>query len=121
MQHCLEHALGVGAICRRGPAASAVALVAEALAAALEQYPREQRMAVAPPSRDVQRALDAAVARARDGGVRCEQFVIILKSVWYSLPEIRHLPEHRMQREVLQQIVTLAIESYYHRSGEQGE
>ena len=107
----LEH----GETRRRAPGPNAAASAAQALTVAVEQYQRDLRSATSNPSTELTRAIDAATAHARGSGVRCEQLVIILKSVWYSNAGIRQQPDNATARERLDRVVTLVIGSYYRR------
>lgn len=116
MSQRLEHDVSVGATRHDEPAVNVVASIAQALAAASAQDPREDASAAAHLSAEWRRALRAGAARARNGGIRCEQFVIIVKSVWYSRPAISRSTDHATQRERLNKLVTQAIASYYEQA-----
>lgn len=100
---------------RHAPGANAAASAAQALTAVVEQYQRDLRGAMSNPSVELTRAIDAATAHARGSVVRCEQLVIILKSVWYSDAGVRQQPDNATARERLDRLVTLVIGSYYRR------
>lgn len=53
----------------------------------------------------------ALEARARE--IRAEQLLVLLKDIWFSLPQIARAPEGDDQNRLLQRVVTLCIREYY--------
>lgn len=61
----------------------------------------------------LQGALRAIATEAREKNMRAEELLILLKDVWYALPQIRKTPEGDSQNRLLQRVVTLCIREYY--------
>ena len=61
---------------------------------------------------DVRALLVRACNEARAQGIRAEQLLVVLKHVWYDLPEIRHAPRHDGS-SVLARVITICIHEYY--------
>lgn len=78
------------------------------LESALQQY-------LADPSQPdaLQPALRRVAAEARERKIHAEHLLLILKDVWFALPQIRTAPEGESQNRLLQRIVTLCIREYY--------
>jgi hypothetical protein len=58
-------------------------------------------------------ALDAMAAEARAKSMLPEQLLVILKDVWYALPEVQALDDATAQIRLLQRVVTMCIKEYY--------
>ena len=58
-------------------------------------------------------ALRAVTAEAREKQVHAEQLLIVLKDVWFSLPQIRQTPSGEHQNTLLQRVITQCIREYY--------
>jgi transcriptional regulator len=54
-----------------------------------------------------------AAAEARVKGIHAEQLLVILKDLWYSLPELRRVSNTERQAALLQQLISRCIEHYY--------
>lgn len=78
------------------------------LKSALETYLADQSQLGS-----IQPALRRVAAEARDRKIHAEQLLLILKDIWFGLPQIRSTPEGEPQRQTLQRIVTLCIREYY--------
>jgi hypothetical protein len=58
-------------------------------------------------------ALDAMASEARAKSMLPEQLLIVLKDVWYALPEVRAIDDSAAQIRLLQRVVTMCIKEYY--------
>jgi hypothetical protein len=54
-----------------------------------------------------------ATEEAREKGIRAEQLLIILKDIWYSLPEVVNAPSADVETALLQELVSRCIHEYY--------
>lgn len=89
------------------PGALAEATI-ETVRAALVRY-----LATADDGRDgVRTALNRMANEARDKAIMPEQLLIILKDMWYGLPELKTAPDHQ-RSALLQRVVTICIKEYY--------
>lgn len=61
----------------------------------------------------LQSALMALSSEARAKDVLPEQLLVTLKDLWSSLPEVRHMADHREKTQILQRVVTICIREYY--------
>jgi hypothetical protein len=61
----------------------------------------------------LQTALREIAVEARAREIRAEQLLVLLKDVWFSLPQIARAPEGEDQNRLLQRVVTLCIREYY--------
>ena len=52
-------------------------------------------------------------AEARDVSMLPEQLLVVLKDIWYSLPNVRAMKEPAEQVRLLQRVVTMCIREYY--------
>lgn len=79
-----------------------------AVRAALVQY-------VGAPARgdDLGAALRGMAAEAHDRSMLPEQLLIVLKDIWYSLPNVRSMSDSSDQVRLLQRVVTMCIKEYY--------
>jgi len=78
-----------------------------ALASALQNYAHK-----ADPT-DLQPALQCIATEAREKQMRAEQLLVVLKDIWYSVPQIAQAPQGEQQNRLLQRVVTLCIREYY--------
>lgn len=62
---------------------------------------------------ELARVLRHIVTEARNRQIRAEQLVVILKTVWDSLPNARYAIDREAQAQVRQRLVTLCIKAYY--------
>ena len=58
-------------------------------------------------------ALRTITVEAREKQVHAEQLLIILKDVWFALPQIRQSPSGDHQNAMLQRVITQCIREYY--------
>lgn len=58
-------------------------------------------------------ALDAMATEARSKAMLPEQLLVVLKDIWYALPEVRALEDSGAQIRLLQRVVTMCIKEYY--------
>jgi hypothetical protein len=79
----------------------------EALRSALEEYLAggEETAALRP-------ALRRIAVEAREKKIHAEQLLIVLKDVWFALPQIGPMVNEK-QNAMLQRVVTLCIREYY--------
>jgi hypothetical protein len=61
----------------------------------------------------LQTALREIAVEARAREIRAEQLLVLLKDVWFSLPQIARASEGEDQNRLLQRVVTLCIREYY--------
>ena len=45
--------------------------------------------------------------------MQAEQLLLVLKEVWYSLPQLATLPGDDVQTRLLQQLISRCIQQYY--------
>lgn len=64
------------------------------------------------PSR-LQPALRRIAIEARENRMHAEQLLLVLKDVWYSLPQVAGNLATPEQNHLLQRVVTLCIREYY--------
>jgi hypothetical protein len=57
--------------------------------------------------------LSKAAADARQKGIQAEQLLLVLKDVWYSLPQLASRPADDVQTRLLQQLIARCIHEYY--------
>ena len=58
-------------------------------------------------------ALDAMASEARSKSMLPEHLLIVLKDIWYALPEVRSIDDSAAQIRLLQRVVTMCIKEYY--------
>lgn len=58
-------------------------------------------------------ALRRMAAEAHDRSMFPEQLLVVLKDIWYSLPNVRGMSEPADQVRLLQRVVTMCIKEYY--------
>ena len=57
--------------------------------------------------------LSRAAADARKKGMLAEQLLLVLKDIWYALPEISSRTGNDAQTRLLQQLIARCIQEYY--------
>ena len=57
--------------------------------------------------------LCTAAEQARDRGIQAERLLIILKDIWYSLPEVASARPPGVENELLQELISRCIQEYY--------
>lgn len=77
------------------------------LEAALARYLANQSDA------SLEKALRTLTMEAREKQIHAEQLLIVLKDVWFALPEIRETPSGDPQNALLQRVITQCIREYY--------
>ena len=60
----------------------------------------------------VRAAINQMANEARDKSILPEQLLVVLKDLWYGLPDLKAAPDHQ-RSALLQQVVTLCIKEYY--------
>jgi len=58
-------------------------------------------------------ALQRAAHEAREKRILAEHLLVVLKDVWYGLPELQRVAEPADQVRMLQRVVTMCIREYY--------
>jgi len=90
----------------RGPRLSAATI--DALESALQKYlANEDEIAT------LQAALRQIAVEAREKKMHAEQLLVLLKDVWFALPQVKLASDLEQQHRVLQRVVTLCIREYY--------
>ena len=82
----------------------------ESVRSALEQY--VETLATDPPP-ELRAALHALAQDARAKAVPPEHLLVILKSIWLSLPTVEKARDQSEQTRVLQRVVTICIKEYF--------
>jgi len=62
---------------------------------------------------DLQQVLSRAAAEARDKDIHAEQLLVMMKDLWYSLPDVRQAEDTDRQTELLQELISRCISQYY--------
>jgi hypothetical protein len=62
---------------------------------------------------ELQDVLERTASEARDKDIRAEQLLIIMKDLWYSLPDVRTAEDSDRQTELLQELISRCITQYY--------
>lgn len=62
---------------------------------------------------EVEPALREVAAEARQKQMRAEHLLLVLKDVWYSLPNVSQMQDRAAQDAALQRIVSCCIRAYY--------
>lgn len=65
------------------------------------------------PSDELRAALTAMAAEARASGILPERLLVLLKELWYGLPEVEAAVDGTSQTRILQRVVTICIREYY--------
>ena len=79
----------------------------DALRSALEEY-----LANGHEIASLQPALRRIAVEAREKKIHAEQVLVLLKDVWFALPQISR-PGNEPQLPLLQRVITLCIREYY--------
>lgn len=58
-------------------------------------------------------ALRSLTVEAREKQIHAEQLLIVLKDIWYGLPQVREAPNGDAQSALLQRVITQCIRQYY--------
>lgn len=61
---------------------------------------------------ELQDILSRAAKEAREKDIHAEQLLVVMKDLWYSLPDIRSKDSDR-QTELLQELISRCITQYY--------
>jgi hypothetical protein len=80
----------------------------EAVRSALAQYAETPS-----DGEPLRRALDTMAAEAHAKSILPEQLLVILKDVWYSLPNVAAMRDSAEHARLLQRAVTICIKEYY--------
>jgi|SRR5690242_11464860 hypothetical protein len=62
---------------------------------------------------ELQDVLTRAAAEARAKDIHAEQLLVMMKELWYSLPDLRGAGDSDRQTELLQQLISRCISQYY--------
>jgi hypothetical protein len=62
---------------------------------------------------DLRTVLCAAADEARAKGIPAERLLIILKDLWYALPEVANAPSADVANTLLQELISRCIQEYY--------
>ena len=54
-----------------------------------------------------------AAEEAREKGIQAERLLILLKEIWYSLPEVANAPSVDVENTLLQELISRCIHEYY--------
>ena len=80
----------------------------EAVRSALRSYSETGAASAA-----LHEALVRMAAEAREKDMLPEQLLVVLKSLWSSLPEVRAISDTKQQISLQQRVVTMCIKEYY--------
>lgn len=58
-------------------------------------------------------ALRRVAEEARERHLRPEQLLIVLKDVWFALPEVGRAPQSDSRSQLLQRVISVCIREYY--------
>ena len=64
-------------------------------------------------AQELQDVLIRAASEARDKDLHAEQLLVMMKDLWYSLPDVRQAGDGERQTVLLQQLITRCISQYY--------
>ena len=78
------------------------------LRTALERFARDGNNSGA-----LHEALREASAEARHKNIQAEQLLVILKELWYEIPDVKRAAGSPGQRVLLQRVITKCIQEYY--------
>ncbi|HEX4684271.1 MAG TPA: hypothetical protein VH277_16250 [Gemmatimonadaceae bacterium] len=81
---------------------------ADALRAALSRSVKQGNHAD-----DLRALLCRAADEARARGIPAERLLILLKDIWYSLPEVASAPSGDAANALLQELISRCIQEYY--------
>lgn len=62
---------------------------------------------------ELARVLRQIVVEARNRKIRAEQLILMLKTVWDSLPDTRYAIDREAQQQMRQRLITRCIKAYY--------
>jgi hypothetical protein len=62
---------------------------------------------------DLHDVLCKAAEQARERGIQAERLLIILKDIWFSLPELASAPSRDIENKLLQELISRCIQEYY--------
>jgi hypothetical protein len=62
---------------------------------------------------ELQDVLERTASEARDKDIQAEQLLVIMKDLWYSLPDVRKAEDTDRQTELLQELISRCITQYY--------
>jgi hypothetical protein len=62
---------------------------------------------------DLRQLLCKAAEDARGKAIQAEQLLLILKDIWYSLPEVASAPSSEAENALLQELISRCIQEYY--------
>ncbi len=62
---------------------------------------------------ELKAVLAKCAIEAKRKGVLAEQLLIVLKEVWYSLPQVSNQARNDVQTRLLQQLIARCIQEYY--------
>src|SRR5215207_2826350 len=62
---------------------------------------------------DLHHLLCTTAQEARTKGIRAEQLLIVLKDIWYSLPELAATTASDVENTLLQELISRCIREYY--------
>jgi hypothetical protein len=54
-----------------------------------------------------------AAGDARSKGIQAEQLLVILKEIWFTLPDIVHASPSDIDQSLLQELISRCIQEYY--------
>jgi predicted component of type VI protein secretion system len=64
-------------------------------------------------SDDLRDLLCNAAAEARDKGIQAERLLLILKDIWYGLPQVASATSSDAENALLQELISRCIQQYY--------
>ena len=64
-------------------------------------------------AQELRDALDLMATEAREKSMLPEQLLVVLKDIWYALPQVRAIEDSGAQIRLLQRVVTMCIKEYY--------
>lgn len=62
---------------------------------------------------ELQQVLSRAAAEARDKNIHAEQLLVMMKDLWYSLPDVRQAEDTDRRTQLLQELISRCISQYY--------
>lgn len=62
---------------------------------------------------ELQSVLARAAAEAREKNIHAEQLLVIMKELWFSLPDLRGADDSERQTKLLQGLISRCITQYY--------
>jgi hypothetical protein len=64
-------------------------------------------------SAELRDLLCQAAAEAREKGIQAERLLVMLKDIWYSLPEVAGAASSDVENALLQELISRCIQEYY--------